>query len=377
MAQTRTKAAPRKRGRASPLPKEKLEFVQDFIPLKELKNGIVETTDGRFIKILEIEPINFLLRSDEEQWGIISTFASWLKISPMRLQFKSVTRKADSDQYVAGLQADLEQETVDACRQLGEGTIRFIREEGSREALSRRFFLIFQYEAASRRQVDAEYGEIYAALQTAAQNARTYFAQCGNSIVQPKDEDAFTAEVLYMLLQEEQYIIHWLTQYGALTKTQVIRLLKDKTPQTAEKIIRGLKREVLLHDIAGGYYLGVDPMCQPEQRIILSVWVLLQFIDHVEPMAHYPATYPSQIFFLKENMGYEIVVLYDGEQHLARLLQPQEDLRYIFVLPRISMAQELVLPNVPCLFATVDYNGQEVPTVKFYTEEGGVSNGAD
>lgn len=198
MAQTRTKAAPRKRGRASPLSKEKLEFVQDFIPLKELKNGIVETTDGRFIKILEIEPINFLLRSDEEQWGIISTFASWLKISPMRLQFKSVTRKADSDQYVAGLQADLEQEAVDACRQLGEGTIRFIREEGSREALSRRFFLIFQYEAASRRQVDAEYGEIYAALQTAAQNARTYFAQCGNSIVQPKDEDAFTAEVLYM-----------------------------------------------------------------------------------------------------------------------------------------------------------------------------------
>ena len=198
MAQTRTKAAPRKRGRASPLPEGKLEFVQDFIPLKELKNGIVETTDGRFIKILEIEPINFLLRSDEEQWGIISTFASWLKISPMRLQFKSVTRKADSDQYVAGLQADLEQEPVDACRQLGEGTIRFIREEGSREALSRRFFLIFQYEAASRRQVDAEYGEIYAALQTAAQNARTYFAQCGNSIVQPKDEDAFTAEVLYM-----------------------------------------------------------------------------------------------------------------------------------------------------------------------------------
>ena len=199
MARTRTKAAPRKRGRASPPPKEKLEFVQDFIPIKELKNGIVETTDGRFIKILEIEPINFLLRSDEEQWGIISTFASWLKISPMRLQFKSVTRKADSDQYVAGLQADLEQETVEACRRLGEGTIQFIREEGSREALSRRFFLIFQYEAPNgRRQMDPDYGEIYSALQVVTQNARTYFAQCGNSIVQPKDEDAFTAEVLYM-----------------------------------------------------------------------------------------------------------------------------------------------------------------------------------
>ena len=26
-----------------------------------------------------------------------------------------------------------------------------------------------------------------------------------------------------MLLQEEQYIIHWLTEYGALTKTQVVQ----------------------------------------------------------------------------------------------------------------------------------------------------------
>ena len=193
-----TRRGPSTRKRAGPPSKGKLEFVQSFIPLKEIKNGIMETTDGRFIKILEIEPINFLLRSNEEQWGHNSTFASWLKISPMRLQFKSVTRKADSDQYVAGLRADLEQETVSACRKLGEGTIRFIREEGSREALSRRFFLIFQFEAVSgRKQMGPDYGEIYATIQTVTQNARTYFAQCGNSIVQPRDEDAFLAEVLY------------------------------------------------------------------------------------------------------------------------------------------------------------------------------------
>ena len=189
----RLRTGPGRRPKAA----EHLEFVQDYIPIKELRNGIVETTDGRYIKILEIEPINFLLRSNEEQWGIISTFASWLKISPMRLQFKSVTRKADSDKYLGGLEADIEQDDVPACRELGRGTIRLIREEGSREALTRRFFLIFQYEAA-HRQSENDYGEVYAALQTAAQNARAYFAQCGNSIVQPKDEDAFVAEILYM-----------------------------------------------------------------------------------------------------------------------------------------------------------------------------------
>jgi len=169
-----------------------------------------------------------------------------------------------------------------------------------------------------------------------------------------------------MLLQDEQYVIKWLSQYGALTKTQVIRLLRDKRPQTAEKIIKNLKKQMRVADISGGYYLGMDSMVQPDQRIILAVWVLLKFIDRVEPMAHYPAVYPSQLFFLKEDIGYEIVVLYEGEQHLARLLQPQEDLKYIFVLPHISMARELRLPKAPCLFSTVDYNGQDEPEVTFY-----------
>ena len=172
-----------------------------------------------------------------------------------------------------------------------------------------------------------------------------------------------------MLLQDEQYIIKWLSQYGTLTKTQVIRLLKDKPVSTAEKIIRNLKRDMRITDV-GCYYLALDEMCKPDQRLIIAVWVLLQFIDQVEPLAHYPAVYPAQIFFLKENVGYEIVVLYDGEQHLMRLLQPQEDdLKYIIVVPHISMAQSLYVPKVPCLYATVDFEGREEPHITFYSEE--------
>ena len=172
-----------------------------------------------------------------------------------------------------------------------------------------------------------------------------------------------------MLLQDEQYVVKWLTQYGALTKTQVIRLLKNKKPKIARKIIRNLQQQFMVADIRGGYYLGTDPMTQPDQRIILAVWVLLKFIDKVEPMAHYPASYPSQLFFLKEDIGYEIVVLYDGEQHLMRLLRPEDDLKYIVVLPHVTMARDLKLPQAPCLFATVDYAGKDEPDVIFYKED--------
>ena len=175
--------------------KQKNEFVQDFIPVKNIRHGIIETNDGRYIKILEIEPINFMLRSEEEQLGIISSFANWLKISPMRLQFKSVTRKADSEKHIALLREELKRENNPRCKELAEGYIGLIRDVGSREALTRRFFLIFQYEDFQRSE---DFGKIYGMLQTAEQNARAYFSQCGNAIIQPNDPDEATAEILYM-----------------------------------------------------------------------------------------------------------------------------------------------------------------------------------
>ena len=173
------------------------ETTQSYLPIRDIRNGIVETTDGRYLKILEIEPINFALRSDEEQFNIISSFASWLKISPMRLQCKAITRRADSDKHVALVKQELSQEENPQCCTMGEDYLRLIQDVGSREALTRRFFLIFQYEAMGRD--DGDYARIVGSLQAAEQTARAYFLQCGNSIVQPANPDEATAEILYQI----------------------------------------------------------------------------------------------------------------------------------------------------------------------------------
>lgn len=199
---TKDSSAKRKARKRKP---EKLSFTQDFIPIKNLEHGIIETTDGRYIKILEIEPINFMLRSEEEQYEIICSFASWLKISPVHLQFKSITRKADSDKHIAMLRKEMETEESEQCKKLSEGYIRLIKDVGSREALTRRFFLIFRYEEL-RRNENSDYGQICSTLLTAEQNARAYFMQCGNNILQPKDPDEATAEILYMFFNRRSCV---------------------------------------------------------------------------------------------------------------------------------------------------------------------------
>ena len=121
---------------------EKLSLHRISFRSRIWSTALLETTDGRYIKILEIEPINFMLRSEEEQYEIICSFASWLKISPVHLQFKSITRKADSISTLPCSERRWRPRESEQCKKLSRGYIRLIKDVGSREALTRRFFLI-------------------------------------------------------------------------------------------------------------------------------------------------------------------------------------------------------------------------------------------
>ena len=184
--------------------KEITDYVQDFIPIKDIRNGLIETTDNRYVKILEIEPINFMLRSEEEKNNIIYSFASWLKISNVKLQFKSITKKADAERHIELLKRDMAGEINQQTKELSKAYIKLIRDVGSQEALTRRFFLIMEYEPIGNRYGD--YPEIYQTLQSAAQTAKSYFTQCGNNIVVAKNEDVFIGEILYMFFNRRSCI---------------------------------------------------------------------------------------------------------------------------------------------------------------------------
>lgn len=171
------------------------------------------------------------------------------------------------------------------------------------------------------------------------------------------------------LMNDEKNIVWWLLQYGPLPRRQIERFLYNKKKQTVGKIIRNLNHMNYVTEVGGGYYIALNRQDTPNQRTILALWVLLHFIESIAPLCHAPTEFPSSVFFLKDNIGYEIVVLLAGEQHHIRLLQIQPDTKYIFVIPTIEMAKELAIPDVPHLFATVDWCGHEDPEVMFYQEE--------
>ena len=178
-----------------PSKKKQPPKAEDFIPVKDIRNGIIETTDGRYIRVIEVEPINFLLRSISEQKNIVANFASWMKISPVKIQIKVLTKKADIGKHLRTIERDMEAEENPKCRELQLDYYHLIQTIGSREAITRRFLVIFEYEAVTNRK--PEYSEIVSELETAVQTARQYFLHCDNAVVAHADESAFLTEILY------------------------------------------------------------------------------------------------------------------------------------------------------------------------------------
>ena len=180
-----------------PSHKKQVTYSEDFVPVKDIRNGIIETEDGRYIRVLEVEPINFLLRSTSEQKNIVASFASWMKISPIKIQIKVLTKKADIGKHLNTIERDMESESNPKCRELQLDYYRLIQTIGSREAITRRFLVIFEYETVTNRK--PEYSEIVSALETAVQTARQYFLHCDNAVVTHDDENAFLLDILYTI----------------------------------------------------------------------------------------------------------------------------------------------------------------------------------
>ena len=58
------------------------DSIQAWLPIKNIIGGVVITKDNRFVKILELLPVNVYLKSANDRQNIVSSFAAYLKIAP-------------------------------------------------------------------------------------------------------------------------------------------------------------------------------------------------------------------------------------------------------------------------------------------------------
>ncbi len=175
--------------------------VQAWLPVKDIIKGVVLTRDKRFIKIVELLPVNFYTMSELEKGSAIADLAAYLKIAPSNLQINVLTQKFDLNSYMKMLRGALERERNERCREMIEESMAYVPQLVEREAITHRFFLSFSYDP-SMKAADNTPGAIAAWLKEKAEVARRYLDRCGVAVLEPEYEDNFILELLYGLLNK-------------------------------------------------------------------------------------------------------------------------------------------------------------------------------
>ena len=177
------------------------DSIQAWLPIKNIVSGVVITRDNRFIKILEVLPVNIYLKSPNDRQNIISSYAAYLKIAPNDIMLQARTLPADTAEYVERMKKYAEQEENPSCREMIEDNIQEIGQGVASDAIRHRCFLIFQCEAHMK----SKGGSVAAILQRLneeADTARRYLDMCELEVLEPRYSDDFVLKLLYEIINK-------------------------------------------------------------------------------------------------------------------------------------------------------------------------------
>ena len=176
--------------------------IQEWLPIKNILGGVVITKDNRFVKILEVLPVNIYLKSPADRQSIIEAYAAYLKIAPNSMSIEARTLPADTSDYVERMRACMETEENENCREMIEDNIREIGEGIASEAIRHRFFIIFQYEPQMKAKRKTVRG-IIERLNEEADTARRYLDLCELEVLEPRYSDNFVLKLLYEIINKK------------------------------------------------------------------------------------------------------------------------------------------------------------------------------
>lgn len=127
----------------------KSKATQDFVPVKEVRDGIVVMKDGTLRAVVLASSINFSLKSDDERQAILYQFQDFLNSLDFSVQIFVQSRRLDIRPYLALLEQQRKKQTNDLMKIQVEEYIGFIKNfTENTNIMTKHFFLVVPYSPA-------------------------------------------------------------------------------------------------------------------------------------------------------------------------------------------------------------------------------------
>lgn len=130
------------------------QATQAFVPVKEVRNGVVILKDGGYRAILMCSSLNFSLKSEDEQTAIVQGFQSFLNTLDFSVEIVVHSRKMDIRPYLALLEERLEAQQSELMRIQVREYIQFVKGfMDSSDIMTKLFYVVVPYSPAGMAQI--------------------------------------------------------------------------------------------------------------------------------------------------------------------------------------------------------------------------------
>ncbi len=182
---------------------EQLYSVQDWLPFQKiLDNGIIKIEENLYVKIIQINPINFNLKSELEKEAILNSYKLFLKTCNFDLQILIQSNKEDLSKHISKInsQKNIEKENI---KKISDNYIGYIKNLNQNKKSSNKRFYIIIKNSKTHENIKTE-EMIIEELNDNFYKIKECLARCGN-VVKDISKKQEIISLLYSLINTRMY----------------------------------------------------------------------------------------------------------------------------------------------------------------------------
>lgn len=122
---------------------------QEFVPIKEVRDGIAILKDGTMRAVVLSSSLNFSLKSEDERRAIVLQFQDFLNSLDFPVQISIESRRLDIRPYIALLEERYKEQMNDLMKVQTREYIEFIRKfTETTNIMTKSFYVVIPYDPA-------------------------------------------------------------------------------------------------------------------------------------------------------------------------------------------------------------------------------------
>ena len=183
----------------------KEKTVQEWIPIRQiLKEGIIEIENNIYIKILEVTPINYNLKSDLEKEAILNSFKIFFRTCQFDIQILIQSNKEDLTHHISRIKKYVSKKENKYLKNISENYIQYISNlNNNKKSSSKKFYIIIKNQPFNKKEKNIEI--IKQELNEKYIKIKECLSRCGNKVnnIDKKEE---ILKIFFSYLNTKKYL---------------------------------------------------------------------------------------------------------------------------------------------------------------------------